>query len=132
MITPTGGTLPPLITVMIAANHPIMRDGLRLRVQREPDMRVVCEVSDPSHTLRNIALCSPDVVLIDLQLPHGACREVMDGIRKLSPSTPMVVLAYYPEEIDRSCRPGQGQIRVLSNTAASETVIAAIRDVARR
>jgi two-component system, NarL family, response regulator len=117
----------PTIAVMIVTNHPIMRDGLRLRVQQEPDMRVVCEASDLAQALRDFDRFRPDVVVIDLQLPPGASLQVMHAIRQVSLATPLVVLTNYPGELDTPPRAGQAPVLVLSKTPTSKEVIIAIR-----
>ena len=117
----------PKIAVMIVTNHPIMRDGLRLRVQQEPDMHVVCEAGDVVQTLRDFPLCKPDIALIDLQLPRGAGLMVTNAIRAISPLTPLVVLTNYPGDVDTSPHRGQGATLAVSKTLASEQVIGAIR-----
>ena len=117
----------PTIAVMIVTNHPIMRDGLRLRVEHESDMNVVCEAVDLSQTIRDFQRCRPQVVVIDLQLPRGAGLKAMNAIRKISPRTPLVVLANYPGEVDTSPRPNEGATEVVSKTYAGEQVILAIR-----
>jgi DNA-binding NarL/FixJ family response regulator len=117
----------PTIAVMIVTNQPIMRDGLRLRVQQESDMRVACETSDLPQTVRDFHLCRPDVVVIDLQLPRGADLRIMTAIRKVSPGAPLVVLANYPDEIDTSPHAGEGATVMVSKTLVSEQLILAIR-----
>ena len=120
----------PVITVMIVTNQPIMREGLRLRVEQEPDMQVVCEATDLAQTLNGYRRWCPDVAVIDLQSPQGAVQRVMKGIRGLSASTPLVVLAEYPEEIDAQPRTAQGSTLVVSKAYASTEVIPAIRKMA--
>ena len=73
--------------VMIINNHPIMRVGLRLAIQREADLELVCEVADEAEALVQFELCHPDVVLIDLQLPQGS------GLHASRPSTGSVPAA---------------------------------------
>jgi DNA-binding NarL/FixJ family response regulator len=115
------------IAVMVVTNQPIMRDGLRLRVEQEPDMQVVCESVDLTQTIRDFRLRKPDIALIDLQLPRGAGLEVMNAIRAISPQTPLVVLTNYPGDVDTSPRSAQGPTLLVSKTFVSEQVIAAIR-----
>jgi DNA-binding NarL/FixJ family response regulator len=115
------------IAVMILSNHPIMRDGLRLRVQREPDMYVVCESGDVKQTIHDLRLCKTDIALIDLQLPRGAGSLAMNAIRGISPQTPLVVLTNYPGDVDTSPRTGEGPTLVVSRTLVSAQVITAIR-----
>lgn len=115
------------IAVLIATNHPIMRDGLRLRVQQERDMYVLCESGDVEQTIRDFRLCRPDIALIDLQLPRGAGLLAMNALRAISPRTPLVVLTSYPGDVDTSPRSGAGPTLVVSRTLVSEQVITAIR-----
>jgi DNA-binding NarL/FixJ family response regulator len=115
------------IAVMIVCNHPIMRHGLRLQVQHEADMFVVCEACNLPQILRDFHRCRPDVVMIDLQSPRGADLRAVTSIRGLSPGTPLVVLADYPGEVEASHFTGQGATVVVSKILASEQIIRAIR-----
>ena len=115
------------IAVLIATNHPIMRDGLRLRVQQERDMYVVCESGDVEQTIGDFRLHKPDIALIDLQLPRGAGLLAMNAIRALSPQTPLVVLTNYPGDVDTSPRRSEGPTLVVSRTLVSEQITTAIR-----
>jgi DNA-binding NarL/FixJ family response regulator len=116
---------------MIVTDHPIMRDGLRLRVQQESDMYVVCEACDLPQTLRDFPPCRPDVVVIDLQRPSGAGLRAMNALRKLSPGMPLVVLES-DSGIARhgSSVPEEGATVMVSKIWASEQVIPAIRRAA--
>jgi two-component system, NarL family, response regulator YdfI len=115
------------IAVMIASDHPIMRDGLRLRIQQESDMYVVCDGGDIAQILHEFHICRPDVVLIDLHLPRGVGLRAMSSIRSISPETPLVVLANYPGEVHESPRAGQGATVMVSKLSANEEIIPAIR-----
>ena len=118
---------PKKIAVMIVCDHPIMRDGLRRRVQQETDMFVVSETSNPFHILHDLHRCAPDVVMIDLQSPPGADLRAIAAIGKLSPRTPVVVLADDLGDLPPTRYIGQATILVVSKILASEKVIPAIR-----
>jgi DNA-binding NarL/FixJ family response regulator len=116
------------IAVMIASDHPIMRDGLRLCIQREADMWVVCEASDLAQIPRELRICRPHVVVIDLTQPRDAGLRAMNAIRNLSPEMPLVIFVSELEELDQS--PGtQGATVIVSRTRASQEIIPAIRKV---
>jgi len=115
------------IAVMIVCNHPIMRHGLRLRVQHEADMFVACEACNPRQILGDFHRCRPDAVLIDLQSPRSADLRAITSIRELSPGIPVVVLADYPGEVEASHVTGRGATVVVSKILASEQIIRAIR-----
>jgi DNA-binding NarL/FixJ family response regulator len=114
------------IAVMIVSDHPIMRDGLRLCIQRETDMWVVCEASDLTQTLREFWICRPHVVVIDLSQPRGAGLHAMDAIRNLSPEMPLVIFVSELDEFSGSTGI-QGATVIVSRTRASQEIIPAIR-----
>lgn len=114
---------------MIASDHPIMRDGLRLRIQQESDMYVVWEAGDRAEITRGLRSCRPDVVVLDLHLPQGVGVRATNGIRGLSPPMPLVVLVDYPGEAPES-RPAARVCTVtVSKISVNEQIIPAIRQV---
>ena len=112
---------------MIASDHPIMRDGLRLRIQQESDMYVAYEASDLAQILLAFHTCKPDVLVIDLHLPPGAGVRAMHSIMSLSPMLPLVVLADDPGELPVSRRTGPGTTVTVPKISANEQIIPAIR-----
>jgi DNA-binding NarL/FixJ family response regulator len=116
---------------MIVTDQPIMRDGLRLLVGRQPDMRVVGESAPAAQVLRDLLELKPDIAIIDLQRPPGACLKMLNAIRAISPLTPLLILANYPEGIVIPSGPGQGPTGVLGKLSASREVIPAVRRLTR-
>jgi DNA-binding NarL/FixJ family response regulator len=117
------------IAVMIASDHPIMRDGLRLRIQQEGDMHVICEAGDLAEILHCLRSRKPDVVVLDLHLPRGVGARATNSIRVISPTMPLVVLVNYPGEAPES-RPGaRVATAAVSKISANEQIIPAIRRV---
>src|ERR1700734_2598132 len=117
------------IAVMIASDHPIMRDGLRLRIQQEGDMYVVCEAGDLAQVLRGLHICKPDVVVIDLHLPQGVGVRAMNSTRDLSPTMPLVALVNYPGEAPESRLGARVATATVSKISPNEQIIPAIRRV---
>jgi len=116
---------------MIVNDHPIMRVGLRLAVQRESDMQVVCEAGDAAQAVLEFERCRPDVVLIDLQLPHGSGLRAIEAIHALSPTSPIVVLTTFPGDVDVPLGNAPGPIMSVSKAAPSEEIMAAVREAER-
>ena len=73
----TGGTAGRRIRVLIADDHPMVRQGLRVFLELEPDLEVVGEAVDGAETVRLAGELDPDVVLLDLVMP------VLDGLAAL-------------------------------------------------
>ena len=113
--------------VMIVANHPIMSDGLRLVLQREPDMEVVCAARDLEQGLRDFESSYPDLVVVDLQLPQGEGLRAVRALRNLSPGLPMVVLTMYPGQAVVIESKG---VYAMSGTVSSPAIVAMVRAAA--
>ena len=115
------------IRVMIVNDHPIMRVGLALAVQRELDMELVCEVADETEAVLQFRLCRPDVVLIDLQLPFGSGARAIEAIHKLSARSPIVVLTTFAEETAVPAGTAHGPVAYVSKAVSSQEIMAAVR-----
>lgn len=115
------------IRVMIVNDHPIMRVGLRMAIQREADLELVCEAGDGAEALAQFQHCRPDVVLIDLQPPHGSGPHAIETIHALHPRTPVVMLTTFPADADIPVRGTGAPIVCVSKAAPSEDIVAAIR-----
>ncbi len=74
-------TTPKQIRVMLADDHPIMRDDLRYALQDEGDFEVVGLARDGVEAVRMVQSLAPEVIVMDVMLPHkggvDACREIM-------------------------------------------------------
>ena len=74
-------TTPKQIRVMLADDHPIMRDDLRDALQDEGDFEVVGLARDGVEAVRMVQSLAPEVIVMDVMMPHkdgvDACREIM-------------------------------------------------------
>lgn len=75
--SPRENAAPVTIRVVIADDHPIVRDGLRVLFSTTPDIEIVGEAADGKEALEKIRATNPDILLLDLKMP------VMDGFAVL-------------------------------------------------
>jgi DNA-binding NarL/FixJ family response regulator len=117
---------------MIVADHPIMRDGLRLAVRGEVDMDVVGEATNETQAVLELQRCNPDVILIDLQSPQGAGLQTARAIRSLPCSIPIVTLSTFPAADGARPADGLETCRQVPKTASSQEILAQVRRLAGR
>lgn len=85
-------------TIVLADDHRVLREGLRVLLQAEPDFSVVGEAGDGFKAIQLVESLKPDVLLLDLMMPGMNGQEVARKVRKSSPSTRVVVLSMHSSE----------------------------------
>jgi two-component system nitrate/nitrite response regulator NarL len=117
------------VRILIADDHPILRDGLRKLLEAEPDFVVVGEACDGHQAVEQVTQLQPDVLLLDLLMPGPSCLEVLRAVRTGAPPTrPLLLTASIePDEIVKALEAGACGV-VLKNVA-SAMLMKAIRTV---
>jgi len=117
------------IRVLIADDHPVVREGLRALVARRPDMDVVAEAATGREAVDGFFRYRPDVALIDLRMPDLDGVDALAAIRQREPSARVVVLTSFggDEDVYRALRAGAKAY--LMKYAPREDLIACIRAV---
>jgi len=117
------------VRIVIADDHPILRDGLRKLLEAEPDFVVVGEARDGHEAVERVKELHPDVLLLDLLMPGPSYLEVLRAAQPTVPRTrPLLLTANIePDEIVKALEAGACGI-VLKNSA-SELLMKAIRTV---
>lgn len=83
------------IRVMIADDHPMMREGIAASLMAHGGVDVVAQACDGHEAIRLFTSARPDVALIDLQMPGKDGLEAIRAIRSLHPDARLVVLTTY-------------------------------------
>jgi two-component system response regulator DevR len=89
---------PPQVRILIVDDHTIVRQGLRLILDLEPDFTVVGEAADAAQAVTETARLRPDIVLLDLKLSDSAPAEGLDVchvLRDRHPQVSIVVLTTF-------------------------------------
>ena len=86
------------LTILIADDHPVVRQGLRTFLATQEDLDVVGEAATCTEAAERAAELRPDVVLLDLVMPGGDGIEAARKIRDASPESKVIVLTSYPDD----------------------------------
>lgn len=86
------------ITVLIADDHPIVREGLRTFLELQDDMDIVGEAADGEEAVAKAGDLLPDIVLMDLVMPRVDGIEATRRIRDGSPSTRVIALTSFADD----------------------------------
>ena len=89
-----------VIRVVLADDHPVVRAGLRGMLAAEPGIEVVADAASGAEVVAVAARFRPDVVLMDLRMPHGDGVEATTKIVGSHPSIRVVVLTTYETDAD--------------------------------
>lgn len=119
----------PKCKIFLVDDHPIVRQGLALFIEREPDLMVCGEAEDATSALQAIRESTPDFVILDISLNGRDGLELLKTLRVRHPSLPVLVLSMHDESVyaERSLRAGANGY--IMKQEAADRVITAIRQI---
>jgi DNA-binding NarL/FixJ family response regulator len=119
------------IRQLIADDHPVVRDGLRAMLATQDDMEVIGEATTGSDAVARARILRPDVVLMDLQMPHLDGPGAIAALRDREPDVHVLVLTTYDTDADITRAIDAGATGYILKDAPREELFAAIRAAAR-
>lgn len=119
------------IRVVLADDQPLVRSGLRMILEGEPDLAIVGEAADGAEAVALVAAEAPDILLLDVQMPGTDGLSAMAQIATGDAPTRVVMLTTFDldEYVFRAMRAGASGF--LLKDMAGEDIAAAVRQVAR-
>jgi two-component system, NarL family, invasion response regulator UvrY len=118
-----------MIKILIADDHPIIRQGLRLMISDEGGMIVEGEAENGKLVFELLKNNEYDILILDLCLPDMNGMEILKGVKKLYPKMPVLILSALPEEPYAINLIKSGANGYINKIAASEQLINAIKTV---
>jgi len=117
------------ISVLIADDHAVLRDGLRMLLEAHHDIKVVADVANGRDAVSKATQLNPNVVIMDIAMPGLNGIEATRQIREVCPSTQIIILSIYStsEHIFRALQVG-ARGYLLKESAGAE-VVSAVRAV---
>ncbi len=113
------------IRILLADDHTVMRSGLRLLLERQPNLQVVGEASDGRQAVDMAAAEKPDVVVMDIAMPHLNGVEAARQIALRNPETAIAILSMHSDEsyVIRSLKAG-ARAYLLKDSAEADLIAA--------
>lgn len=85
-------------TIIIADDHPVVRTGLRALLEEQQDLEVISEASDGRMAVQEALHYQPDLVMMDLTMPHTNGTQAIEMIHKRLPETRLLAVTVHREE----------------------------------
>jgi two-component system response regulator NreC len=125
-----SGYMPARVRVMIADDHPLVRSGLRLLLEREGEFQVIAEAANGYEAIDLAALHKPDVILLDVGMPRLNGPDAAMSISQKVPTARIVMVSMHSDEayVLRALKAGARGYLLKASPEAD--VLAAVRAVA--
>jgi DNA-binding NarL/FixJ family response regulator len=121
-----------VIRVVLADDHPIVREGLRQLVNAQPDMRVVGEAGDGEEACKVARELQPDVLVMDLSMPVLDGAQATEQVRRDCPNVRVLALTVHEERLYLTQLLRAGASGFVLKRAAGSELVRAVRTVAAR
>lgn len=117
--------------ILLADDHAVLRAGLRLLLDAQPDLMTVGEASDGLEVLDRATALQPDIILLDLTMPRLGGLAALRELRQRAPGTRVLVLTMHADQEYLRQALSQGAAGYVLKQAADQELLAAIRAVVR-
>lgn len=117
--------------ILIAEDHAIVREGIRMILDAEPDFEVVGETKDGEEAIQLARTLRPDVVVMDISMPRMTGVEATREIKRMLPDTDILILTMHEEESYVFQLLQLGASGYVLKRAAAADLVEAVRAAAR-
>lgn len=119
------------VRVVLADDHAVLRTGLAMLLNAQPDLEVVGEAEDGFAAVRQVQETQPDIVIVDLSMGPQSGLEAIAKIREMSPKTKTLVLSMHAEVSYVRMALAAGAMGYVTKSAADSELLSAVRAVAQ-
>lgn len=117
------------ITILIADDHKIVREGFRMLIEDDPDMKVIAEAANGREAIACTLALHPDIVLMDIAMPQLNGLETTHQIMKALPTAKVILLSGYTDDAYQERAIEYGAKGFINKQASVQEIREAIRDV---
>jgi two-component system invasion response regulator UvrY len=117
------------VRVLIADDHPVVRDGLKTMLSSDPEVCVVGEASDGDEALRLMNTMEWDVAVLDYSMPGRGGVDLLSQVKHDHPDRPVLILSIYPEDPHGMRALKAGAAGYITKESAGDELTAAVKKV---
>lgn len=118
------------VTVVLADDHAVVREGLRLLLEGQGDLEVVGQVGSGREALAAVARCAPRVVVMDISMPDLSGIEATRQLRRRHPQVAVVILSMHVSTEHVYQALAAGAVGYVLKESAAEELVGAVRAAA--
>lgn len=118
-----------MIRILIADDHPIVRNGLKQIISDETDMEVICQASNGDEVIQSLKENKIDVIILDISMPGMGGFEILAWLKNNYPGIPVLMLSAMSEELYASKTLKAGASGFINKESAPEELVKAVRKV---
>ncbi|MBA2284441.1 MAG: response regulator transcription factor [Ktedonobacteraceae bacterium] len=120
-----------MIRILIVDDHAVVRQGLRFLLGQQADMQIAGESANGAQAIAQATELLPDVVLLDLLMPKMGGLATVRELKRLVPSTQVIILTSYHEDDQIFSAIKAGALSYLLKDAEPQELVGAVRAAAR-
>ncbi|MBI4499845.1 MAG: response regulator transcription factor [Gemmatimonadetes bacterium] len=120
-----------MIKILIADDHPVVREGLRRILSENRDFSLVGEAKNGTETVDLVGKTQPDVLLLDLAMPGPGFLEVLERLKTARPTTKVLVISAHAEDQYALRVLKAGAAGYLSKDHTPQELVGAVRQVVK-
>ena len=128
---PLKETRDEMIKVLLVDDQPSVRQGLKMRLALEPDLAVMGEADNGAEALELAQTLSPDVVVMDVEMPEMDGITATEWLHEMSPHVTVVMLSVHGDAVTRARARAAGAAAFVEKQGSVETLLAEIRRAAQ-
>jgi DNA-binding NarL/FixJ family response regulator len=118
-----------LITILVADDHPVLREGVLAMLSNEADMKVVAQAANGREALEGFRRHRPDIVLMDIQMPEMSGIDAIAAILAEAPAARVIVLTTYRGDVSALRALRAGAVGYLLKSQLLNELVGTIRAV---
>lgn len=124
-----GGPRPEIVGIIVVDDHEIVRQGIKARLEMEPDIAVLAELSSADDLIQICEREEPQIVLMDIDMPGADPFTMIADLRRMTPDIRVIILSGYMRDRYVDAAVQSGAWGFMSKSDSFDDIVRGIRKV---